>query len=301
MRTVDELAGWLKELQDKICNGLSELDGKENFKEDNWTREEGGGGRSRILENGKLFEKGGVNFSHVYGKTPSFLQSENKHSISVGADSNFSVTGLSIVIHPQNPWVPIIHMNIRYFELDNGTYWFGGGIDLTPHFYDKKQYDQFHGAIKKMCEKFHPDFYKDFSRWADEYFYLPHRKETRGIGGIFFDRIKADDKISKATILEFWKATGELFLPLYTELVRTKMNLSFTDQDKKWQHIRRGRYVEFNLLYDRGTRFGLETGGRTESILMSLPQHASWFYNYKPLPGSEEEKTIAFLSRSLKN
>lgn len=299
MKTVHELAAWLKELQDTICNGLAALDGKEKFREDSWSREEGGGGRSRIIENGSVFEKGGVNFSLVSGKTPAFLLSDKSHSLTekISADSTFAVTGLSIVIHPANPWVPIIHMNIRYFELKNGTYWFGGGIDLTPHYFDTHQYNFFHSEIKKMCDQFHPHFYPEYSVWADKYFYLPHRKETRGIGGIFFDRLKEKEGLTKDTITSFWKATGELFLPLYLKLVEDNRSKTFTSENKKWQNIRRGRYVEFNLLYDRGTKFGLETGGRTESILMSLPQNASWFYDYHPIKGSLEEMTLSFLRR----
>jgi coproporphyrinogen III oxidase len=300
MQLSKEIAVWLMELQDEICNGLAELDGKSFFREDKWEREEGGGGRSRVIEDGSIFEKGGVNFSHVHGKAPDFLFSEKEHSITNSSGAvrpGFSATGISIVMHPQNPHVPIIHMNIRFFEMDNGVYWFGGGIDLTPHYYSEDQYSFFHTEIKKMCDRHHQSFYPDFSKWADQYFYLPHRKETRGIGGIFFDRLKENENFKFDLIKNFWQDTGKLFLPLYTQIVKNAGNKTFTEKEKQWQLLRRGRYVEFNLLYDKGTRFGLETGGRTESILMSLPKNASWLYNFQPEPGSEEEKTISFLRR----
>ena len=302
MQIENELVAWLKELQVNICRGLEEFDGSAIFKMDDWSRDEGGGGRSCIIENGKVFEKGGVNFSHVYGKAPQFLLSEEQHSIIPKQSDqlpDFSATGLSIVIHPLNPWVPIIHMNIRFFRLSTGVFWFGGGIDLTPHFYDAEQYNFFHSEVKKMCDNYHADFYTEFSSRADKYFYLPHRKETRGIGGIFFDRLIPNEKISLNTIVAFWKHIGQLFFPLYREIVLKKCDKKFTEADIQWQYLRRGRYVEFNLVYDKGTRFGLETGGRIESILMSLPKYASWQYDYKPDRGSEEEKTLRFLKRKL--
>jgi coproporphyrinogen III oxidase len=300
MQNEKELVSWLQELQLEICKGLEELDGVGVFKTDQWIREEGGGGKSRILENGSIFEKGGVNFSHVFGKAPHFLFNEEQHSLltNKGDESpDFSAAGVSIVIHPANPWVPIIHMNIRFFSLSNGVFWFGGGIDLTPHYYDEAQFRHFHSEIKKMCDKHHADFYPEFSAWADRYFFLSHRKETRGIGGIFFDRLLPDEKYSYSTIENFWKDTGKLFFPLYRDLVLKSRDRNFSAKEKQWQNIRRGRYVEFNLVYDKGTRFGLETGGRTESILMSLPTTASWYYDFQPEAGSEEEKTINFLQR----
>lgn len=297
-----DLSSWLKNLQMEICSGLEELDTQAKFEIDNWKREEGGGGRSCVLQNGKVFEKAGVNFSHVHGKAPRFLLTEEQHSIF--SENNlewpdFSATGVSIVIHPINPWVPIIHMNIRYFEMSNGIYWYGGGIDLTPHYFDEDQRNYFHGALQKMCDAYHPDFYPEFSKWADEYFYLPHRGETRGIGGIFFDRLTAGEKYSRTLLEEFWKATGKTFFPLYKYHVLKTYEKPFTPEQQQWQLIRRGRYVEFNLVYDKGTRFGLETGGRIESILMSLPQHASWYYDYRPQKGSAEEQTLQYLRRDI--
>lgn len=302
MRNEKQLISWLQELQMEICRGLEEIDGVAIFKTDIWSRTEGGGGRSCIIENGKFFEKGGVNFSHVFGKAPRFLLNEEQHSILPQEGEqwpDFSAAGVSIVIHPFNPWIPIIHMNIRFFRLGNGAFWFGGGIDLTPHYYDEEQFNFFHTEIKKMCDKHHADFYPEFSSWADKYFYLPHRKETRGIGGIFFDRLAPSEKYSFEEIEGLWKDTGKLFLPLYRTIVLKTCHKTFSEKDKQWQYLRRGRYVEFNLVYDKGTRFGLETGGRIESILMSLPKYASWVYDYKPESGSEEEKTLKFLQREL--
>jgi coproporphyrinogen III oxidase len=303
----EEIAGWLKSLQDEICVGLEQLDGEKKFREDKWERSEGGGGRTRVIEDGKVFEKGGVNFSAVHGKTPSFLLKESAHS--VGANQNFAesvffATGLSIVIHPQNPWVPIIHMNIRYFEMRNGnekTFWLGGGIDLTPHYYNEDDAAFFHDALKKMCGNHHHDYYPRFSKWADQYFYLPHRKETRGIGGIFFDRLNEKSDLGFEKNLGFWKDTGKLFLPVYSSLVQKHRDKKFTEKEKEWQFLRRGRYVEFNLIYDKGTKFGLETGGRVESILMSLPKHASWIYDQKPSLGSPEERTLTYLRKNLES
>ena len=295
-----ELSSWLIILQNKICKGLQELDGKSEFSEDKWERQEGGGGISRVIADGNIFEKGGVNFSHVFGKTPAFLAQETtlfKAHDNPDQDNTFSATGVSIVIHPQNPFVPIIHMNIRFFEMSNGTYWFGGGIDLTPHYFSEDVHEFFHHELKKMCNIHHDKFYHQFSKWADEYFFITHRGESRGIGGIFFDRLSETNELKFDKIQEFWKSTGELFLPLYMAIVNHSKNKKYTAENKQWQMLRRGRYVEFNLVYDRGTKFGLETGGRIESILMSLPKHASWFYDFKPEEGSPEEKTLKWLKR----
>jgi coproporphyrinogen III oxidase len=296
-----EISRWLKTLQSEICEGLEGIDGKSKFINDHWIRAEGGGGNSKVISDGNVFEKGGVNFSHVYGKTPTFLLHENIHSISEeinNTDTEFSATGVSIVIHPESPLVPIIHMNIRFFEMSNGVYWFGGGIDLTPPYYSKDQYDFFHGELKRMCDEHRENFYSEFSKWADDYFYIKHRRETRGIGGIFFDRLTENEKITFDQIHNFWMATGKLFLPLYRELVLKTKDLKYNSYQKEWQLIRRGRYVEFNLIYDKGTKFGLETGGRIESILMSLPKHAAWLYNHEPEQGSPEYETLQFLRKS---
>ncbi len=288
--TRNEIADFMKTLQDEICAGLEAEDGVQKFQEDVWTHETGGGGRSRIIQHGNVFEKGGVNFSAVEGDMPEFM----KARVNPNA-TKFFATGVSLVIHPENPMVPIVHMNVRYFETDTGESWFGGGIDLTPIYVDETQAKFFHEKMKDTCDKFDSTYYPKFKAWADEYFFNKHRKETRGIGGIFFDYLKPDENKTKEDYFEFVKAVGRTFLEAYRPIVAANKGMSYTEQNKKWQLIRRGRYVEFNLVYDRGTRFGLETGGRIESILMSLPEHASWVYNYVPEPGSEEEKTMLAL------
>ncbi|MGZ3931697.1 MAG: oxygen-dependent coproporphyrinogen oxidase, partial [Bacteroidia bacterium] len=215
------------------------------------------------------------------------------------AKPDFFATGVSIVIHPQSPMVPIIHMNIRYFEMSNGVKWLGGGIDLTPHYVNEEDARYFHTELRKVCDRHHADYYTTFKTWADDYFFISHRNETRGIGGIFFDRLNADTGMSFEKNLAFWKEVGSAFAPIYTNLISRNKNKSFADAQKKWQLLRRGRYVEFNLVYDKGTKFGLETNGRVESILMSLPALASWEYNFTPEPGSEEEKTLRLLKKGI--
>jgi coproporphyrinogen III oxidase len=290
-----EIEAWFKSLQDQICTGLEQSDGEARFKEDLWTRAEGGGGRTRIIQKGKVFEKGGVGFSAVHGETPEKIL--NALNLS---KSNFYATGISLVIHPANPWVPIIHMNTRYFEMDSGICWFGGGIDLTPHYINKEEATFFHKELKKTCDKHHPNYYPDFKNWADDYFYIPHREETRGIGGIFFDRLSEEKGRSLTDVFKFVKDVGSTFLPTYTHLVEKNKNKEYSGQEKKWQFIRRGRYVEFNLVYDKGTKFGLDTKGRTESILMSLPPMAEWEYNFQPEQGSKEEETLSLLKKNIK-
>ena len=284
--TRNDISDFMKTLQDEICNGLELEDGGQKFQEDVWTHETGGGGRSRVIQHGNVFEKGGVNFSAVEGEMPEFM----KERVNPNAKTFFA-TGVSLVIHPETPMVPIVHMNVRYFETDTGESWFGGGIDLTPIYVSEEQTLFFHEKMKETCDQFDPTYYPKFKVWADEYFFNKHRKETRGVGGIFFDYLKPDDNKTKEDYFEFVKAVGRTFLKAYRPIVEANKSKAYTEQNKKWQLIRRGRYVEFNLVYDRGTRFGLETGGRIESILMSLPEHASWVYNYVPEPGSEEEKT----------
>ncbi|MCI5055309.1 MAG: oxygen-dependent coproporphyrinogen oxidase [Flavobacteriales bacterium] len=286
----EEIALNFKNLQVDIISGLEELDGLGKFELDLWDRPGGGGGITRILNDGSLIEKGGVNFSEVYGALDPKIRSE------LGMDSNsFYATGVSIVIHPNHPMVPIIHMNVRYFELDDGKYWFGGGIDLTPHYVVESDAKWFHQELKKVCDKHDPSYHPKFSQWADDYFYIQHRQETRGVGGIFFDRLKEDNLKSKRNIFEFVYDVGKSFVPIYSEIVNRNRNKSFTESNKQWQLVRRGRYVEFNLVYDRGTTFGLKSGGRIESILMSLPLTASWVYNYQPAEGSEESRTLTYL------
>lgn len=287
-------SNWFKSLQDKICADLENADGKSKFIEDVWFREGGGGGRSRIINNGTIIAKGGVGFSAVEGKTPEkILKHLNLE------ESDFFATGVSIVIHPDNPMIPIIHMNVRYFEMSNGIWWFGGGIDLTPHYIDIDDAKFFHSRLKEICDKHNNRYYSEFKSWADNYFYIKHRNETRGIGGIFFDRLSNNDNFTFENRFEFVKDIGINFAPIYTYLMNKNNKLSYDDNNKKWQNLRRSRYVEFNLVYDAGTKFGLDTNGRTESILMSMPPVAEWEYNYIPEKNSREEYTLSMLKKDI--
>ena len=300
----ENITDWLKSLQDNICKALELEDGLAKFKEENWTRKEGGGGRSRVIENGNVIEKGGVMFSAVSGKIPAFLLKEHEHSITSSTlgsieEELFFATGISIVIHPQSPLVPIIHMNIRYFEMSNGTKWLGGGIDLTPHYIVDEDARFFHEQLKVVCDKHHHSYYPKFKNWADDYFYINHRHETRGIGGIFFDRLNENEELNFAQNFAFWQDVGETFASTYTTLMNKNKSKLFTPEQKQWQLLRRGRYVEFNLVYDKGTKFGLETNGRIESILMSLPTNASWLYDFKTTEGSEEQNTLNKLKKGI--
>ncbi len=293
--TVDkqEIGNSFRLLQDEICNALEELDGKAHFKEDLWNRPEGGGGKSRIIKSGNLIEKGGVNFSAVEGQTPKKILSALKLE-----EADFHATGVSIVLHPQNPWVPIIHMNIRYFEMSNGIWWFGGGIDLTPHFVIKEKAKAFHLRLKETCDQYSVEYYPKFKKWADDYFFVKHRNETRGIGGIFFDRLANEDHVTNTERWDFVKTVGNAFIPIYAEAVADLRNRDWTEREKRWQKLRRGRYVEFNLVHDKGTKFGLDTNGRTESILMSLPPEADWEYSYVPETKREKE-TLNLLKKEI--
>ncbi|BDD04194.1 oxygen-dependent coproporphyrinogen oxidase [Aureibacter tunicatorum] len=284
-----------EKLQDDICNELEKADGKGVFKQDLWERENnGGGGRTRIIKDGNVIEKGGVNFSAVHGKTP------EKILAALGlSESDFFATGVSIVIHPKSPMVPIIHMNVRYFEMSNGIFWFGGGIDLTPHYIDETDATFFHNSLKNVCDRHYASYYSKFKTWADDYFYIPHRQETRGIGGIFFDRLSETSEKTKTDIFNFVLDVGNQFAPIYTELMNKNKSLAFNSAHEKWQKVRRGRYVEFNLVYDKGTKFGLDTNGRTESILMSMPPEAQWEYCFDVEKGSEEEKTLNLLKKGI--
>jgi coproporphyrinogen III oxidase len=286
----EHIAAEYRLIQDEICRGLEQLDGQGKFQEDNWQREEGGGGRTRILS-GALIEKGGVNFSEVYGPVNEAMNKQ------LGLNGNsFYATGVSIVLHPHNPFVPIIHMNIRYFEMDTGEYWFGGGIDLTPHYVVPALASRFHARLKAVCEKYDATFYPRFKKWADDYFFIPHRNETRGIGGVFYDHLHEGNSLSKDQLFKFSCALGRSFVAAYAEQVGDRSK-AFSEENLAWRNYRRGRYVEFNLVYDRGTTFGLKTGGRTESILMSLPAQAAWVYNYSPT--ELEQQTIDLLKRGL--
>lgn len=290
----EAISSWFRQLQLHICAELEAEDGRSKFVEDSWERPGGGGGQTRVIQHGNVFEKGGVNFSAVHGElTESITKALELNS------NKFYATGVSIVIHPINPFVPIIHMNVRYFELDDGTYWFGGGIDLTPHYVKEKEAQFFHASLKETCDRFDSGYYPDFKKWADDYFFIKHRKETRGVGGIFFDRLKETESKTKMDIWNFVQAVGETFAPTYRHLVSANKALEYTAENMRWRNLRRGRYVEFNLVYDRGTRFGLETDGRIESILMSLPENASWLYNHVPAPNSPENQTLKLLVKGI--
>jgi coproporphyrinogen III oxidase len=297
MLTKEVIRDWFIGLQETICQQLENADGGGKFISDHWKRSGGGGGITRVIAEGKVIEKGGVNFSAVWGAAPDPVL--RSMQLEIADPPDFFATGVSIVLHPFNPMVPIIHMNVRYFEMTNGVWWFGGGIDLTPHYVNGEDARYFHLTLKAVCDVHHPAYYPEFKNWADDYFFLKHRKETRGIGGIFFDYLKGDNGFTKESRFEFIKALGTAFAPLYVHFIRKNCSLSFTDNEKQWQYLRRGRYVEFNLVWDRGTKFGLDTDGRTESILMSLPPRAHWEYNYQPAPGSEEEKTLGLLKKGI--
>lgn len=290
-----QIAERYQAIQDEICSGLEALDGGATFVEELWQREGGGGGRTRIIQQGNVIERGGVNFSAVHGVLPEPVKKAFKVD-----EEQFFATGVSIVIHPNNPFVPIIHMNIRYFELNDEVRWFGGGIDLTPHYVQLDDAAYFHQSLKAVCDRYSPTFYPAFKAHADRYFYIKHRHETRGIGGVFYDRITPDKTgLSWTDIFEFSCALGHAFVPVYSELVDRNRHKAFTEQQQQWQYLRRGRYVEFNLVYDAGTKFGLETNGRIESILMSLPPQAQWAYNVKPAAGSAEAFTLSMLKQGV--
>lgn len=289
--TKETIKLWFEQLQEKICDCISSVDTKSNFETDIWDRIEGGGGKTSVLKDGKILEKAGVAFSAVWGQTPhKILDALNLEK------SDFFATGVSIVMHPNNPNVPIIHMNVRYFEMSNGVWWFGGGIDLTPHYIIDEDAVWFHQQLKTACDLHDLGYYPKFKVWADDYFFIKHRNETRGIGGIFFDHL---NNKPKEQIFEFVKEIGNSFAPIYSHLLQKNHLMSFTDKQKKWQLIRRGRYVEFNLVYDKGTKFGLETNGRTESILMSLPKEANWEYQFDVAENSPEAYTLSKLKKDI--
>lgn len=288
-----KVAERFQDIQDAICSDLEFFDGTGQFIEDHWHREGGGGGRTRVMRNGEVIEKGGVNFSEVHGScSPALRQQMNTSA------EDFYATGVSIVLHPHSPHVPIIHMNIRHFALSDGQSWFGGGIDLTPHYIDREEAKRFHQSLKQVCDHFDPSYYNRFKIWADDYFYLPHRDETRGVGGIFFDDLGRSDADHESHFA-FTSAVGEAFAGIYTSLAQEKRYQPFNEHEKEWQLLRRGRYVEFNLVHDRGTRFGLLSNGRTESILMSLPAQANWEYQHIPQEGSAEHRSLQLLRKGI--
>lgn len=300
---------FLQGLQDNICKALEEIDGQATFKEDSWEREQGGGGRSRVIRDGAVFEQGGVNFSEVWGDDlpPSILVQRPE-----AAGHRFYATGTSMVLHPRNPYIPTVHLNYRYFEA-GPAWWFGGGIDLTPYYPFDEDVVHFHKTLKQACDAHHREYYPTFKNWCDEYFYLKHRQEPRGVGGIFFDYQDGIGSLYRASnscgsaaahsdaakdmeprswedLFEFVKSCGNAFLPAYTPIIERRQSLEYGDRERNFQLYRRGRYVEFNLIYDRGTIFGLQTNGRTESILMSLPPMVRWEYSYHPEAGTPESR-----------
>lgn len=297
----------MQQLQDQICQGLEQLDGTGKFQEDSWVRAEGGGGRSRVIREGAVFEQGGVNFSEVWGDhlPPSILTQRPE-----AAGHRFYATGTSMVLHPRSPYIPTVHLNYRYFEA-GPVWWFGGGIDLTPYYPFAEDAAHFHQTIKQACDAHHPEYYPTFKRWCDEYFYLKHRQEMRGVGGIFFDYQDGQGELYRGPDPEGAAAVyssqvgkvasrswddlfglacscGEAFLPAYVPIAEKRRTIEYGDRERNFQLYRRGRYVEFNLVYDRGTIFGLQTNGRTESILMSLPPLVRWEYGYQPEPNTPE-------------
>jgi len=287
---------YIENLQDTITSKLEKIDDKATFQEDIWKRPEGGGGRTRVIEKGNVFEKGGVNISAVHGVLPETMQ---KHFD--GSHCNFFACGLSLVLHPKNPFVPTVHANWRYFEMydELGTIvdqWFGGGQDLTPYYLFEEDAKHFHQTCQAVCDNHNPDFYIEYKRKCDEYFYNSHRNEGRGIGGLFFDYCKASDSMTMQNWYSFVKEVGDSFLDAYVPIVQRRKDIVYTKKHKNWQEIRRGRYVEFNLVHDKGTLFGLKTNGRIESILMSLPPHVQWVYDHHPEKGSEEGKLMEVLT-----
>ena len=287
---------YICELQDRITQSLEKIDGQAHFQEDLWDRPEGGGGRTRIIENGAIFEKGGVNISGVHGELPLSMQ---KH-FNVG-EATFYACGLSLVLHPKNPMIPTVHANWRYFEMydahDNiADQWFGGGLDLTPYYLFEEDAIHFHNVCKAACDRHDADFYKNYKKRCDEYFWNAHRNEARGIGGLFFDYLKPSKKP-----MEDWYAfvtdVADNFLEAYLPIVERRKNLPFTTAQRDWQEVRRGRYVEFNLVHDKGTLFGLKTNGRIESILMSLPPHVQWQYNHTVEENSPEAQLLEVLKQ----
>ena len=286
MSEIDQVKEYLQGLQDRIVAGLEELDGKQRFNRDAWDRPGGGGGWSCVLSGGRVFEQAGVGFSHVFGDKMPPSATRNRPEL---AGKGFQAVGVSLVIHPLNPYVPTTHANFRFFTAgdDNAVWWFGGGFDLTPYYPFEEDVVAWHRAAKAACEPFGEELYPRFKQWCDEYFYLKHRGETRGVGGLFFDDF---NELGFDRSFEFLRSAGEAFLPAYREIVRKRGKHPYGDRQREFQLYRRGRYVEFNLIYDRGTLFGLQSGGRTESILMSLPPRVRWQYNWQPEPGTPEAR-----------
>jgi coproporphyrinogen III oxidase len=285
---IDSIRSYLISLQDNICSGIEQQDGQKQFILDEWQRESGGGGRTRVLNNGAVFEQAGVNYSEVFGDDLPGSATAHRPEL---AGRNFRAMGVSLVIHPHNPYVPTSHANVRFFIAEkpgaDPVWWFGGGFDLTPYYGNKEDCRHWHLTAKTACDPFGVDTYEKYKKWCDDYFYLKHRAEPRGIGGLFFDDLNAPDF---STAFAFMKSVGDHYLPAYLPIVEKRNGTEFGERERQFQLYRRGRYVEFNLVYDRGTLFGLQSGGRTESILMSLPPVVNWKYNYQPEPGTAEDE-----------
>ncbi len=293
----EEFSSYIEDLQDRITKRLEVLDGRGKFRQDYWEREGGGGGRTRVIENGGVFEKGGVNISKVHGDLPESMQ--NYFGVS---DARFFACGLSLVLHPRNPRVPTVHANYRYFELygPDGSLkdqWFGGGQDLTPYYLYEEDAQHFHRVCKEACDRHDPDFYTAYKKRCDEYFWNAHRNEARGVGGLFFDYLRPIEERSAQDWYNFVTEVGDSFLQSYVPIAERRKDLPYTRKERRWQEIRRGRYVEFNLVHDKGTLFGLRTNGRIESILMSLPPRVQWAYDFKPKPNSPEADLLDVLTQ----
>jgi coproporphyrinogen III oxidase len=288
MNELEQVKDYLQALQNRIVAELEQLDGKQQFQRDAWDRPGGGGGTSCVLVDGGIFEQAGVGFSHVFGDQMPPSATKARPEL---AGRSFQAVGVSLVLHPHNPYVPTTHANFRFFTTDSGdsrkpVWWFGGGYDLTPYYPFHDDAVHWHETARDACDPFGADLYARYKKWCDEYFYLPHRSETRGVGGLFFDDV---NELGFAKSFEFLQSVGDSFLPAYRPIVKARMNHPFGERQREFQLYRRGRYVEFNLLHDRGTLFGLQSGGRTESILMSLPPRVRWQYGWKPEAGSPEE------------
>ncbi len=285
---IEAVKSYLHALQDSICQSLETEEGEAKFIEDDWQRDAGGGGRTRVLTNGKVFEQAGVNFSHVFGDNMPASATAHRPEL---AGRSFQAMGVSLVIHPHNPFIPTSHANVRFFiaekEGEDPIWWFGGGFDLTPYYGFDEDCKHWHQTAKDACQPFGEDVYPRYKKWCDDYFYLKHRQEPRGIGGLFFDDL-SEDGFEQS--FAFIRSIGDHYIPAYLPIVQKRKDTPYNEQHKDFQLYRRGRYVEFNLVYDRGTLFGLQSGGRTESILMSLPPLVKWKYNWTPEAGSEEEK-----------
>lgn len=294
--SVSEVKAYLLDLQDRICSALAAEDGGAEFVEDSWDRPEGGGGRSRVIKNGAVFEKGGVNFSHVHGNQMPASATAHRPELK-GRD--FEAMGVSLVMHPENPMVPTSHANVRFFiaekEGEEPVWWFGGGFDLTPYYGNDEDCIHWHRIAKEACEPFGEDVYARYKQWCDDYFFLKHRGEPRGIGGLFFDDL---NELGFEQSFALMRAIGDAYVDAYLPIVQRRKNDPYGEKERDFQLHRRGRYVEFNLVFDRGTLFGLQTGGRTESILMSLPPEVRWDYNWAPEPGTPEAKLTEYYLQS---